>query len=82
MNHKPFTNETDIDELARIFSACYRLILSWPDPLEEKVDPATDDLGGDAITGSENEYPNIHPDQSTCDDRHDMENIDVQHEGV
>ena len=68
MSNNPFTNKTDLDERARILSACYRLILSWPDPLEQKVEPATDDLGWNAITGSENEYPNIHPDQSTSED--------------
>jgi hypothetical protein len=82
MSNNPFTNKTDLDEHARILSACYRLILSWPDPLEEKVEPATDDLGGDAISGSENEYPNIHPDHSTCDDAQEMGEQGVYHEGA
>jgi hypothetical protein len=73
MNHKPFTNETDIDERARRLSACYRLILSWPDPLEEKAKPVTNDLDEGAVVGSESEYPNIHPDPSTCDDAKEAE---------
>jgi hypothetical protein len=66
MNHKPFTHETDIDERARRLSACYRFILSWPDPLEEKAKPVTDDLDEGAVAGSQGLL--IHPDYLKASD--------------
>jgi hypothetical protein len=41
--------------------------------LEEKAKPVTDDLDEGAVAGSESEYPNIHPDPSTCDDAQEAE---------
>ena len=68
MSNNPSTDKTDLGEHTRILAACYQLIMLWPDNLEEEAEPTTDDLGGDEITGSRNEYPIIHLDQSTCDD--------------
>ena len=68
MRNNSSNDKADLIKRARILAACYHLILSWPDPLEEKAEPVADVLGGVAATGPLNTYPNSHSDQSTCED--------------
>ena len=44
---------------ARTLAAVYREILSWPDPREQKTEPAADDLSRKAEAGSADETPNL-----------------------
>jgi hypothetical protein len=64
MSENPFNGKISSDEHERIFSACYQLILSWPDSPEKKTEPAADNLGWEAVAGSNNANPSIHQDLS------------------
>ena len=67
MRNNSSNDKADSNKRTRL-AACYHLILSWPDPLEEKAEPVADVLGGVAATGPHNKYPKSHSDQSTCED--------------
>ena len=53
MNVEIYSDRPTPDPRAKLLAKVYALILSWPDPREQKPEPAAGDLGGDTAAGSE-----------------------------